>query len=126
MVTVLHAGDGTTLLGAVETWLHCKATRYGMRAAVGEAAALAAERAPAATGVFSARQPVAGRLRAWDRRDQQLRVGMLRSRHYPLDCASFGEMCSVKDKDRVTDLVGGGEVMGDVEDRDAVLLGQLT
>ena len=71
------------------------------------------------------RPPVSHRADAWDRADQQLCVGVLRRFHHQLDIAGLHNRGAVKHQDRVGDLIGRGEVVGDVQDRDSQLLVQL-
>ena len=100
MFAELHAGHRAARLGP---WRRIQARRRGMRAAAGIAAALAGEVHPGSPRVGLLGKPVPRYPGARDRRDQQLRVGMLRGRDHALGGACLGEVRAVEHEDRIAD-----------------------
>ena len=94
------------------------AHRHHLGAAGREAAAVIR-----AAGVFGARRslspPRAVGVGKRDRADQELRIGMLRLAHHLLDVARLGDEAAIEHDDVLADLVGGCQVVGDVDQRDA-------
>ena len=66
--------------------------------------------------------PVDVRIGRGDRVDQGLGVGVARRADHRLDIAGLDDAAGVEHHHRVGDLVGGGEVVGDVDQRDAGLV----
>ena len=125
MVAELHAGDGAAGLCAVEARWCKKTVRVGERATIGKAAAFGGGNGGGSSSPrLVLREPVARHVGARDRRDQQLRIGGLRRRNDPLDRTGLGDMRAVEHEDRVAHLIRGGEIVSDIEDRDAVLVGE--
>ena len=55
---------------------------------------------------------------------EALGVGMLRVVQHRAGVAAFDDLAGLHDDDAVADVVGGGEVVGDVDDRDAEVVAQ--
>ena len=116
MIPVLHAGDGTARLGTVKTGRGRHAGRHRDRAAIGKAATHCGRGEVMEPRLFLLAEPVAGGVSARDRRDQELRIGVAGCSYDLLHSACLGEVRAIEHQDRVADLIGGGEVVGDVED----------
>ena len=126
MVTELHAGDGAAGLCAIEGGRSAEAVGGGERAPIGEAAALGGDNdGRGSHSSILLHEPVARHMGTRDRRNQQLRVRVLGSLHDPFDGACFDDVSAVEYEDRVAHLIGGGKIVGYVEDRDAALIGEL-
>jgi len=118
MLAVLHAGDRTVRRSAIEPRRRGETGRGGNGAAVGKTATRRVGGDILAPCFLRRLQPMARRLGARDRRDQQPRVRVLRRGDNVLDSAGLDQMGPVKHEDRVADVIGGGEIVGDVEDRE--------
>jgi hypothetical protein len=96
MVAELHARDGAAGLCAVEARRCKKTVRVGERATIGKAAAFGGGNGGGSSSPrLVLHEPVARHVGARDRRDQQLRIGVLRRRNDPLDRTGLGDMRAV-------------------------------
>ena len=66
--------------------------------------------------------PLPAKVRPWNGVDEQPCVGVLRSFYHRDDGPRFHHASPVEDDDGIGDVIGGGKIVGDVDDVDIVVL----
>ena len=121
---VKKTGGGSIHVGAKKRRCAFAADSHRRRAArCKTAGALSRTRAFRRGRIFPL--PGAIRIGIGDRADQQSRVGMFRLANDLLDVASFGDQAAIENNDVLTDLIGGGQIVRDVDQRDPEFIVQL-